>query len=145
MGSQSQEHLKLPFEQQNVRLLNDGGEIWFVLVDVCQILEIGNTGDVLARLDDDEKAEIDIVDVSSNGVEQRRTFSLVNESGLYSLILRRRKPQAKRFRKWVTAQVLPSIRRTGRYDAGQQSKADAPVEFTPAQKMHLMRAENQAL
>lgn len=86
------------------------GEPWFVAVDVCRALSIGNSRQALSYLDEDEKG------VTSNdtpGGDQR--VSTVNEPGLYSLILRSRKPEAKAFKRWVTHEVLPSIRKTGSY------------------------------
>jgi len=90
-------------------------EPWFVLKDVCSVLEIQNSRDVPDRLDGDEKAEVDLIYTSSNGIKQRRKTTIISESGLYSVILRSDKPQAKPFRKWVTSEVLPSIRKTGGY------------------------------
>ncbi|MDA2805723.1 BRO-N domain-containing protein [Nocardiopsis suaedae] len=91
------------------------GAPWFVLADVCRALEIGNTSDAARSLDEDEKQQVngnvDTIDVAPGG----RHPWVVNESGLYSLILRSRKPEAKRFKKWVTSEVLPAIRRTGAY------------------------------
>lgn len=145
MSEQDQECLKLPFENQGVRIFSKAGEVWFVLADVCKVLEIGNTSMAAARLDRDEKADLTITEVSSNGVKQARDYLLVNESGFYSLVLRSRKPQARRFRKWVTAEVLPAIRKTGRYNSSQQPVTAATDEFTPAQKMYLLEREKQAL
>ena len=99
----------------SVRVVMIDGEPWFVAVDVCRILEISNSRDAVARLDDDEKADVGITDTSSNGVQQRRTVTAISESGLYALIFTSRKPEAKKFRKWVTHEVLPSIRKTGGY------------------------------
>ena len=90
---------------------------WFVAADVCNALKIGNTTDVVNRLDDDEKLT-SIVTRSG----QKREVNLVNESGLYNLIFQSRKPEAKKFRKWVTNEVLPSIRRTGSYTAQPAAK-----------------------
>lgn len=99
------------FEGATVRTMKDAqGEPWFVAADVCAVLEIGNTSMALGRLDDDEKG-ISSTD-TLGGTQQVAT---VNESGLYSLILGSRKPEAKRFKKWVTGDVLPSIRKTGSY------------------------------
>lgn len=100
------------FESQSVRIIERGNEPWFVLADVCRVLEIANSRDAAARLDDDEKG---VVTTDTPGGAQDVT--IINESGLYSLILTSRKPSAKRFKKWVTAEVLPSIRKTGAYGA----------------------------
>lgn len=111
------------FDEHAVRVLTREGEPWFVLADVCSVLGVANSRDAATRLDNDEKADVGITDTSTNGVTQQRILTIVNESGLYTLILTSRKAEAKRFRKWVTAEVLPSIRKTGSY-ALPTSKAE---------------------
>ncbi len=103
------------FEENLVRLFDRNGEPWFVLADVCKVLEHSNPTVAAGRLDDDEKDGVGITDPM--GREQRTT--VISESGLYSLILTSRKPAAKRFRRWVTSQVLPAIRKTGRYSTDE--------------------------
>ena len=99
------------FNQVNVRTVTDEqGNPWFLAADVCKVLEIRNNSEAISRLDDDEKADITTNNTSSNGVTQKRNMTIVNESGLYSLILTSRKPAAKQFKKWLTSEVLPSIR-----------------------------------
>jgi prophage antirepressor-like protein len=98
------------FEGQAVRVVSVGGEPCFVLADVCRVLEIENSSRAASRLDDDEKG---LHSVKTPGGEQR--LNVINESGLYSLILTSRKEAAKRLKKWVTAEVLPAIRKTGGY------------------------------
>lgn len=102
------------YEDHNpFRMIDRNGEPWFVLADVCRVLEIGNPSDAARRLDDDEKDTLDNVEgIASSRVQ---SLTIINESGLYSLILTSRKPGAKTFKKWVTAEVLPSIRKTGGY------------------------------
>ncbi len=90
---------------------DDEGVVWFVAADVCQSLEIANSRDALSRLDDDEKDDVGITDA----IGRRQTTSVINESGLYSLILTSRKPEAKQFKRWVTHEVLPAIARHGFY------------------------------
>lgn len=97
----------------SLRVVMRDGEPWFVAADVCRALAIGNVADAVGRLDDDEKG-VDSVDTP--GGKQRA--SVVSESGLYSLILGSRKPEARAFQRWVTHDVLPSIRRTGSYGSG---------------------------
>lgn len=104
------------FDSNAVRVLNRDGEPWFVAKDVCEVLAIqwkgaGSTGS-LAALDDDEKG-VSSID-TPGGVQE---LAVINESGLYALIIRSRKPEARRFRKWVTSEVLPSIRKTGGYSS----------------------------
>ncbi|MEW0951641.1 BRO family protein [Acinetobacter baumannii] len=106
------------FNQNEVRtIVKEDGEIWFVLSDVCNVLEIGNPSDAARRLDNDE-VTLDIIEGN------HRPTNLVNESGLYSLVLTSRKPEAKQFKKWVTSDVLPSIRKNGGYIVGQE--VDSP-------------------
>lgn len=103
------------FEAREVRTLLIDDQPWFVASDVARALEYRDAGDLTRNLDDDE-ADTHIMRTSSaNGVEQTREMLIINESGLYSAILRSRKAEAKRFKKWVTAEVLPSIRKTGSY------------------------------
>ena len=112
--------LKL-FENQDfgqIRTTVIDGEPWFVAADVCKALEIKNGRDAMSRLDDDEKADVGLTDTSSNGVVQRRDFSIVNEPGLYTLVLGSRKPEAKAFKRWVTHEVIPAIRKHGIYATG---------------------------
>ena len=95
-----------------LRVIDRDGEPWFVAKDVRVALSLGNIASSIAILDDDEKG---LHTVDTPGGPQPVT--IVNESGLYSLILRSRKPEAKAFKKWVTSEVLPTIRKTGGYMA----------------------------
>lgn len=103
------------FDDLAVRTVTRDSVPWFVAADVCRVLDIANTTQALSRLDDDE------VTLCSNEGSHRPT-NFVSESGLYALILTSRKPSAKRFRKWITAEVIPAIRQTGSYDAMQPSQ-----------------------
>ena len=78
--------------------------------DICFNLDIKNPWDAISRLDDDEVSAVGLTDVSSNGVAQRREFSVVNEYGLYNLILSSRKKTAKAFKRWILHDVIPKIR-----------------------------------
>ena len=98
------------FHNQTLRTVERDGVPWFVLADVCDVLEMGNPSQAASRLDDDEKGIISIDTLGG-----RQNVSAVNESGLFSLILTSRKPEARQFRRWVTGIVLPAIRRTGGY------------------------------
>lgn len=95
-----------------VRVVECEGEPWFVAKDVCECLELTNTSQTLSYLDDDEKG---IICNDTPGGKQE--MSIISEPGLYSLILRSRKPEAKEFKRWVTHEILPSIRKTGHYGA----------------------------
>ena len=103
------------YQSSEVRTVEMNGEPWFVLRDVCEVLGLGNSRMVAARLDEDEKG---VSQIDTLGGKQ--SMVIVNESGLYTVILRSDKPEAKPFRKWVTSEVLPSIRKHGGYIAGQE-------------------------
>lgn len=107
------------YDRHQVRVVEQGGQTWFVAKDVCQALEMKqSTESALRQLDEDEKLML-IVSASDEIVANRGNWG-VNESGLYHLIFNSRKPDAKAFRKWVTSEVLPSIRKTGGYQAPQE-------------------------
>ena len=104
------------YQNNEVRTVEMGGEPWFVLKDVCGVLDIADHKVVARRLDEDEVCQTPLTD--SMGRQQSTT--IINESGLYHVILRSDKPEAAPFRKWVTSEVLPSIRKNGGYIAGQE-------------------------
>ncbi|UDQ97972.1 Bro-N domain-containing protein [Lentisphaerota bacterium WC36G] len=95
------------FNNQNVRTVFKDNQIWFVAKDVCDILKLSNPTKALRSLDDDERSNFKL--------GRQGLTNVVNESGLYHLIFKSRKPVAKEFRKWVTSEVLPSIRKYGFY------------------------------
>ena len=113
------------FVAHSVRVVIIRDEPWFVAADVCAALELPNITMAMKRLDDDEFQAIDFSTLNSiEGRENQtlsnfdpKTINIINESGLYALILTSRKPEAKKFKKWVTSEVLPAIRKTGRYEA----------------------------
>lgn len=114
----------IPFEFESHALrvnLDAAGQPWFVAADVCAALDLPETHKAIARLDDDEKGRNSI---PTPGGQQE--MSVVNESGLYNLVLGSRKPEAKRFKRWITHEVLPSIRKTGAY-ASPMSVAALPA------------------
>lgn len=113
------------FDDALVRVVKRNDETWFVLADVCRVLEHSNPTMAAARLDDDEKDTLNIAEGISSG-PGNPNVTIISESGLYALILTSRKPEAKGFRKWVTSEVLPSIRRTGGYQV-----AAAPMPAYP--------------
>lgn len=109
---------RFDFRGATVRVLADEqGEPWFVAKDVCDVLELTNVGEALRALDDDEKNTIRI----SDGIAGNPYKATISESGFYRLVLRSRKPVAKEFQRWVTHEVLPSIRKHGGYMAGQEA------------------------
>ena len=95
----------------NVRVVDVDGEPWFVVADVCKSLGIANARDAVARLAEDGVGTADIID----SLGRKQTANVVDESGLYELIFQSRRPEAKEFRRWVTREVLPQIRKTGGY------------------------------
>ena len=108
------------FESKSIRTLAINNEPWFIAKDVCDTLKISNVSDALLKLDDDEKATIGLTDSQAGNGAQ--SISIISESGMYTLILRCRDAVKKgsvphRFRKWVTAEVLPAIRKTGKYES----------------------------
>ena len=108
------------FETNSIRTFAINNEPWFIAKDICDALNISNVADSLSKLDDDEKTTVGLTD--SQAGKGAQSLSLVSESGMYTLILRCRDAVKKgsvphRFRKWVTAEVLPAIRKTGKYEA----------------------------
>lgn len=123
---------------------DDKGNSWFVAKDVCRVLDLGNVTEALRGLEDDERCSV--VLNTSGGPQDSKT---VSESGLYSLIFRSRKPEAKRFRKWVTSEVLPTLRKTGTYAAPGAALAlpdahAAALRLKPALRERLLSDALQA-
>lgn len=116
MGAQI---IPFDFETKAVRVVMIEDAPVFIASDACRGLEIDNHRDAIAGLDDDERVSV-LVDTLGG----QQTMTAVTESGLYALIMTSRKPAAKRFRKWVTAEVLPAIRRDGFYGIGSEDRAD---------------------
>lgn len=104
------------YTDQAVRTVIIDGEPWFVAKDVCAALRIANTSDAIGRLDSDGVGTTDLID----SMGRQQTASTVNESGLYELVFQSRRPEARQFRRWVTSEVLPQIRKTGSYNGGAQ-------------------------
>ena len=95
----------IPFEYEstNLRTLAINGDPWFMAKDACTILGLGNVGQAILNLDEDEKSSITIND----GTPGNPNKAIISESGLYSLILRSRKPEARKFKRWITHDVIP--------------------------------------
>lgn len=109
------------FEGQSVRSLLRGGEPWWVAGDVCQCLELANSRKATERLDADERDGVTL----SDAMGREQVHTIVNEPGLYTLVLSSRKESARRFKRWLTHEVLPALRREGRYTmAGADAAAD---------------------
>jgi prophage antirepressor-like protein len=127
-----------------IRVTEQSGKVWLIAKDVCDILGLNNSRQAIASLEEDEKADVIISDTSSNGVTQRRAVNAVDESGLYALIFKSRKPEAKAFRKWVTDEVLPSIRKHGLY-AIDEVLNDPTMLIKALQDLQAERAQAAAL
>lgn len=131
------------YQDSEVRTVELNGEPWFVLKDVCGILSIGNVSDVYTRLDADEKG-VGQIDTLGG----RQNMNIINESGLYNVILRSDKPEAKPFRKWVTAEVLPTIRKHGAYMTPETLQAailNPDIMIQLCQQLKAERDKNAAL
>ena len=132
------------YNSVEVRTIQNDGEPWFVLRDVCNVLGLGTPARVAERLDPDEVSQTHITD--SMGRQQETT--IINESGLYNVILRSDKPEAKPFRKWVTSEVLPTIRRHGMYatpDTVEKMLADPDTTIKLLETIKQERAARLAL
>ena len=123
-------------EKAPIRVQIVDGEPWFVAKDVCQVLGIEKYRDAVSRLDEDERESV-LVD-TLGGTQK---MSAVGESGLYSLIFQSRKPEAKKFRKWVTGEVLPSIRKKGYYGLKRTPKDYLDVRDVPYKVMNFRDGE----
>ena len=124
------------FSKENlgsVRTIFVNNQVWFCIKDVCDILELKNPTAVAQRLDEDERAKFNL------GRQGETNFT--NESGLYTLILRSDKKEAKPFRKWITSEVIPAIRKTGKYEEKKKPLTQAELILQQAQWM--VEAENR--
>ena len=126
------------YEETPVRVVDRDGSPWWVLADVCRVLRIANSRNVSARLDDDEKG---VHQTDTLGGSQHMT--IISESGLYKVILRSDKPEAKKFTRWVTHEVLPAIRKTGSYnvsDDGDMEQGEFLAKLASKTKDNRQRA-----
>lgn len=133
---------ELCYKNKQVRTVEKEGAFWWVLKDVCAILEIEKYRDAGARLDDDERGSV-LVDTPGG----KQEMVAVNESGLYSVIMQSRKPEAKDFKRWVTHEVLPSIRQTGAYMTPQTIEsilASPDTIIALAMQLKELQASNKA-
>lgn len=99
-------------ESTPIRVQVINKELWFVAKDVCRVLGVANHKDAVSRLDDDERHGVGITDP----IGRNQKVIAINESGLYHLIFQSRKPEAKKFRRWVTGELIPTLRKTGKYE-----------------------------
>lgn len=127
---------KFTYGEQAVRTVARDGDPWFVASDVCAVLSINNSRQALSYLDDDEKG------VTTNDTPGgAQSVSIINEPGLYSLVLRSRKAEAKVFKRWITHEVIPTIRKTGAYGV-ERSWQDMSLE---EQSLHVITQQRDLL
>ncbi len=136
MGDNGLKFEEFAYTTQKIRMIEIDNEPWFVVKDVCEILGIKNVTDVMKRLDEDEKLRLNL------SYEEKHRLDLgfrgkspwgVNEPGLYTLIACSRKKEAMLFRRWITHEVLPSIRKTGQYiDTEKKFDKFCPIKFDRA-------------
>lgn len=125
------------YNGSQVRTIEKNGQAWWVLKDVCDVLQLDSPHKVATRLDEDERNLIPLTD----SLGRKQKTQVINESGLYNVILRSDKPEAKPFRKWVTSEVLPSIRKTGTYNITNKQSKTLEIKETNAR----VRLSNQFL
>lgn len=121
------------FENNQVRTQTINNEPWFVATDVCQILELTNVTTALSRLDEDERSKFNL--------GRQGEANVINEFGLYNLVLSSRKPEAKSFKRWITHEVVPAIRKTGSYQT-PMSQEDIMIATLETQKEIKQRLTN---
>lgn len=125
------------YNSNEVRTVEMNGEPWFVLKDVCEVLGISHITDTAKRMDEDEVGQTEVTD----SMGRKQSTYVINESGLYNVILRSDKPEAKPFRKWVTSEVLPSIRKHGAYMTSETLQAAILNPDTMIQLCQQLKAE----
>lgn len=126
----------------DVRAFLVDDEPWFVAADVCAVLDLPNVSMALSRLDEDDISSTDVISpYGTVGATRRQTVRTVNESGLYTLILRSDKPEAKEFQRWVTRVVLPTIRQTGGFLDPERIDINDPAQLATVLRAGLEAAE----
>lgn len=132
------------YQGKQVRTVVKNGEPWFVAKDVCDVLEISKYRDAVSRLDCDERASV-LVDTPGGPQD----MAAINEPGLYALIMVSRKPEAKLFKRWITHEVIPAIRKTGHYDVNERrlprTYIEALEELVATEKARMALEEQLAL
>lgn len=129
----------MPFDYsgRQVRTILRDGEAWFVIADVCTVLELRNPSMAAARVDTDDLSIAEVID----SMGRTQVARIANESGLYDLIFLSRKPEAKAFKRWVTHTVLPEIRRTGQFGSQVPTSLAEALEFAAARQRAIEAAE----
>ena len=129
------------YKGQEVRTVQKDNETWWVLKDVCEVLELSNSRIVSGRLDEDD---VSLTYVTDNLGRNQQT-SIINESGLYNVIMRSDKPEAKKFKRWVTHEVLPTIRKTGGYVANDDLFINTYLPHADEQTVLMFRSQLQVI
>lgn len=132
---------KFEYDEMPVRTITDENEeTWFAAIDICNILEYQNAVDVIKKnLEDDEKKLTYLTDRSG---QARKTW-IVNEFGLYSLILSSTKPEAKAFKRWITHEVLPAIRKAGKYTTEDEKNFELQLQTIAAEIQQLKHKKDE--
>ena len=128
------------FQGNEVRTVIKDNEPWFVAKDICDVLGLGNITEALRNLDDDELSS----EILKSG-NQGREMKLVSESGLYALVIRSNKPNARKFRKWITSEVLPSIRKHGGYIASNGTESVEELYMRAMESLHAALERQKAI
>lgn len=129
------------FQSNEVRVVkDDNGEPWFVAKDVCSVLGLTNSRVAVSPLDEDEKG---VSKVYTPSGEQE--MCIINESGLYALVIRSNKPNARKFRKWITSEVLPSIRKHGGYIASNGTESVEELYMRAMESLHAALERQKAI
>lgn len=123
------------YVNNEIRTISKNNDVWFVAKDVCDVLEIKNSRDAISRLDSDEKGV-----VSTDTLGGKQELTVVNEPGLYTLILGSRKQEAKQFKRWITHNVLPTIRKTGGYVSNEDMFLQTYLPHADEQTKTMFRA-----
>jgi prophage antirepressor-like protein len=138
------------FDGAKIRIVEKDGQPWFVAKDVCEIIGLSQVSRAMDRLDDDERGLVKVT--HPQNPEKTLEVNAVNESGLYQLIIASNKPEARTFRKWITSEVLPTIRKTGGYVADDDAfiatylpYADEQTKATFRATLALVRKQNEQI
>lgn len=126
------------FHGNEVRVVkDDNGEPWFVAKDICDVLELTNPTAAIAALDEDERSKFFL--------GRQGNTNIINESGLYALVIRSNKPNARKFRKWITSEVLPSIRKHGGYIASNGTESVEELYMRAMESLHAALERQKAI
>ena len=136
----------LDYGGKPVRMYCLDNMFWWALIDICDLIDLGNSSRAAARLEDYEKMTLTLSKGHSRQRGGAQKLILINEPGLYHLLLTSMKPEAKRFRRWITAEVIPSIRKNGGYIIGQGTMdAGELVDAAKQVAQNILSARNAQL